>query len=296
MVVGPGDHGLQADIIFVIEGTAINGAYLNDLKSNYVVPTLEYFTQGSIEERDYVTESTNTQYGLVIYQAADCLPNPSSDCYGPYCSPQKLLNILDKIELVGGKGESHANIAEGLATALQCFEDLQQRREPNILPQKHCILVCNSPPYLLPVMESAAFAGHSVDQLAVILQERGIHLSILSPRKIPALFKLYEKAGGDLQTSQTKNYAKDPRHLVLLKGYSLKERPISPTPGPIGHPTANISSMPSSSPNQNNGSPMGPMPPCPGGTSGMPQQQTTMINAQGVQPQFRPTQTPVCSI
>ena len=73
--------------------------------------------------------------------------------------------------LVGGKGESHANIAEGLATALQCFEDLQQRREPNILPQKHCILVCNSPPYLLPVMESAAFAGHSVDQLAVILQE-----------------------------------------------------------------------------------------------------------------------------
>lgn len=73
--------------------------------------------------------------------------------------------------LVGGKGESHANIAEGLATALQCFEDLQQRREPNILPQKHCILVCNSPPYLLPVMESATFAGHSVEQLAVLLQE-----------------------------------------------------------------------------------------------------------------------------
>lgn len=40
-MVGPGDHGLQADIIFVIEGTAINGAYLNDLKSHYVVPTLE---------------------------------------------------------------------------------------------------------------------------------------------------------------------------------------------------------------------------------------------------------------
>jgi hypothetical protein len=38
------------------------------------------------------------------------------------------------------------------------------------------------------------------------------------------------------------------------------------------------------------------MPPCPGGTSGMPQQQTTMINAQGVQPPFRPTQTQVCTI
>ena len=42
---------------------------------------------------------------------------------------------------------------------------------------------------------------------------------------------------------------------------------------------------------------MGPMQPCPGGTSGMPPQQTTMINAQGVQPAvFRPTQTQVCSI
>lgn len=44
-------------------------------------------------------------------------------------------------------------------------------------------------------------------------------LSILSARKTPALLKLFEKAGGDLQISQNKNYAKDPRHLVLLNGY-----------------------------------------------------------------------------
>lgn len=41
MVVGPIDHSIQADIIFVIEGTAINGAYMNEMKSNYVIPTLE---------------------------------------------------------------------------------------------------------------------------------------------------------------------------------------------------------------------------------------------------------------
>lgn len=41
MVVAPADHGTQADVIFVIEGTAINGAYMNDLKTNYVIPTLE---------------------------------------------------------------------------------------------------------------------------------------------------------------------------------------------------------------------------------------------------------------
>ena len=53
-------------------------------------------------------------------------------------------------------------------------------------------------------------------------------MSICSARKIPELFKLYEKGGGDLSQLQSKNYAKDPRHLVLLKGFSLKEREVSP--------------------------------------------------------------------
>lgn len=41
MVTGPPDHGIQADVVFVIEGTATNGAYLNEFKTNYIVPTLE---------------------------------------------------------------------------------------------------------------------------------------------------------------------------------------------------------------------------------------------------------------
>jgi mediator of RNA polymerase II transcription subunit 25 len=78
--------------------------------------------------------------------------------------------------LIGGKGESHANIAEGLATALQAFEDLQQKREgTNILTQKHCVLVCNSPPYLMPVMESLTYSGHTTDQLAGLLKEVSQH-------------------------------------------------------------------------------------------------------------------------
>ena len=82
---------------------------------------------------------------------------------------------------------------------------------------------------------------------------------------------------------------------VLFCIFSLKERPISPTPGPIGHQTPNLSSIPSSSPNQNIGSPMN-IQPCPGGTAGLPQQQPPMINSQGVQPPvgnvnvFRPNQ------
>lgn len=73
--------------------------------------------------------------------------------------------------MVGGKGESCANIGEGLATALQCFEDLQARREPNVASQKHCILVCNSPPYQTVVQETYKYANHTVEQLAGLFQE-----------------------------------------------------------------------------------------------------------------------------
>lgn len=252
MVVCPTDHSLQADIIFAIEVTAINGAYINDIKTNYIIPSLEYFNQGSFEEANYFTESANTLYGIVLYHAADCLPHPSTDTIGPFTSPTKVLNSIDKLELFGGRGESHANVAEGLATALQCFEELTQKREPNSNIQKHCLLICNSPPYLMPVMESQQYAGKTAEQLAATLAENNINLSILSPRKIPTLYKLFEKAGGDLVTSQSKNYAKDPRHLVLLKGYSLKERPLSPPPGNVAstqsqlpNTTISITSLPS---------------------------------------------------
>lgn len=80
----------------------------------------------------------------------------------------------------------------------------------------------------------------------------------MSPKKIPSLYKLFEKAGGDLSASQTKNYAKDPRHLVLLKGFSLKERPVSPpvgsNPNTLPASTLPITSLPSPLPS--NDSPM----------------------------------------
>lgn len=75
------------------------------------------------------------------------------------------------IRMVGGKGESYANIGEGLATGLQCFEDLQLKREPNTASQKHCILICNSPPYQIMIQECYKFTGHTIEQLATIYQE-----------------------------------------------------------------------------------------------------------------------------
>lgn len=36
-----GHSAIQADVIFVVESSAMNGAYLNELKANYIIPSLE---------------------------------------------------------------------------------------------------------------------------------------------------------------------------------------------------------------------------------------------------------------
>lgn len=80
-----------------------------------------------------------------------------------------LINGLNYyFSMIGGMAESHAYMGEGLATALVFFEDLQDIREAK---QRHCILICNSPPYNFPIMECETYAGHSVDQMANLFQE-----------------------------------------------------------------------------------------------------------------------------
>ncbi|KAL3208513.1 hypothetical protein MRX96_039069 [Rhipicephalus microplus] len=199
-----------ADVVIVVEGTANLSPYVESLKSHYIVPTLEYFNGGQIDDRDCGYDSNSTTYALVVFMASDCAPEPAAICHAPTTNVAKLLSWFDRVSFA--------------------------LREPGSVVQKHCILVCNSPPYRLPTLESPMYAGHSVEQLATIMAERQVNFSILSPRKIPALYKLYEKAGGDLQTAMCKNYAKDRRHMVLLRGYQLQERPKRPAGGSPPNP------------------------------------------------------------
>lgn len=77
-------------------------------------------------------------------------------------------NIVFCFSMIGGMAESHAYMGEGLATALVFFDDLHEFREAK---QRHCILICNSPPYNFPIMECEPHAGRSVDQMANLFQE-----------------------------------------------------------------------------------------------------------------------------
>uniref|UniRef100_A0A2K6U0Z1 Mediator of RNA polymerase II transcription subunit 25 n=2 Tax=Saimiri boliviensis TaxID=27679 RepID=A0A2K6U0Z1_SAIBB len=136
---------------------------------------------------------------------------------------------------MGGGGESCSLIAEGLSTALQLFDDFKKMREQIGQTHRVCLLICNSPPYLLPAVESTTYSGCTTENLVQQIGERGIHFSIVSPRKLPALRLLFEKAAPPalLEPLQPPtDVSQDPRHMVLVRGLVLPVGGGS-APGPL---------------------------------------------------------------
>lgn len=84
-----------------------------------------------------------------------------------------------------------AMLTEGLATSLHCFKDLAVLRDPGLISQKYCILICNSPPYNIPVMDVPNFRGLYLEQLAEMVKEGQIQLSLISPRRTPTWVKIF---------------------------------------------------------------------------------------------------------
>uniref|UniRef100_A0A2K5WGW6 Mediator of RNA polymerase II transcription subunit 25 n=1 Tax=Macaca fascicularis TaxID=9541 RepID=A0A2K5WGW6_MACFA len=138
-------------------------------------------------------------------------------------------------DFMGGGGESCSLIAEGLSTALQLFDDFKKMREQIGQTHRVCLLICNSPPYLLPAVESTTYSGCTTENLVQQIGERGIHFSIVSPRKLPALRLLFEKAAPPalLEPLQPPtDVSQDPRHMVLVRGLVLPVGGGS-APGPL---------------------------------------------------------------
>lgn len=103
MVLG-GSEAICNDIVFLVEGTSACGAYMNEIKLNYIGQTVEYFNGGPIvEDRDCGSETFATLYSLVVYHSSDCLPASMVDVYGPFRNPHKFLQLFDKLDFSGGK-------------------------------------------------------------------------------------------------------------------------------------------------------------------------------------------------
>uniref|UniRef100_A0A8C4EL92 Mediator of RNA polymerase II transcription subunit 25 n=1 Tax=Dicentrarchus labrax TaxID=13489 RepID=A0A8C4EL92_DICLA len=211
-----------ADVVFVIEGTANLGPYFESLRKNYILPAIEYFNGGPPAETDFGGDYGGTQYGLVVFNTVDCAPESYVQCHAPTSSAYEFVSWIDSIQFMGGGAESCSLIAEGLSVALQLFDDFKKMREQIGQTHKVCVLLCNSPPYLLPAVESVSYTGCTADNLVKIIRDRGIHFSVVSPRKLPALRALFERAspvGGAVEPHT--DYSQDPFHMVLVRGISL---------------------------------------------------------------------------
>ncbi|XP_032120396.1 mediator of RNA polymerase II transcription subunit 25 isoform X3 [Sapajus apella] len=227
--------GLVADVVFVIEGTANLGPYFEGLRKHYLLPAIEYFNGGPPAETDFGGDYGGTQYSLVVFNTVDCAPESYVQCHAPTSSAYEFVTWLDGIKFMGGGGESCSLIAEGLSTALQLFDDFKKMREQIGQTHRVCLLICNSPPYLLPAVESTTYSGCTTENLVQQIGERGIHFSIVSPRKLPALRLLFEKAAPPalLEPLQPPtDVSQDPRHMVLVRGLVLPVGGGS-APGPL---------------------------------------------------------------
>ncbi|XP_074785921.1 LOW QUALITY PROTEIN: mediator of RNA polymerase II transcription subunit 25 [Athene noctua] len=221
---------MVADVVFVIEGTANLGPYFESLRKHYLLPAIEYFNGGPPAETDFGGDYGGTQYSLVVFNTVDCAPESYVQCHAPTSSAYEFLTWLDSIQFCWGGGESCSLIAEGLSTALQLFDDFKKMREQIGQTHKVCVLICNSPPYLLPAVESTTYSGYSTENLVQCIGERGIHFSVVAPRKLPALRVLFEKARappGALEP-QPKECGQDPRHMVLVRGWRCPNPPKPP--------------------------------------------------------------------
>ncbi|NP_999931.1 mediator of RNA polymerase II transcription subunit 25 [Danio rerio] len=221
-----------SDVVFVIEGTANLGPYFESLRNNYILPTIEYFNGGPPAETDFGGDYGGTQYGLVVFNTVDCAPESYVQCHAPTSSAFEFVSWIDSIQFMGGGAESCSLIAEGLSVALQLFDDFKKMREQIGQTHKVCVLLCNSPPYLLPAVESVSYTGCTADSLVQIIRDRGIHFSVIAPRKLPALRSLFERASSvaGLPESSHPDYSQDPFHMVLVRGIAL---PVAPGGGSV---------------------------------------------------------------
>ncbi|KAF4011252.1 hypothetical protein G4228_002605 [Cervus hanglu yarkandensis] len=227
--------GLVADVVFVIEGTANLGPYFEGLRKHYLLPAIEYFNGGPPAETDFGGDYGGTQYSLVVFNTVDCAPESYVQCHAPTSSAYEFVTWLDGIKFMGGGGESCSLIAEGLSTALQLFDDFKKMREQIGQTHRVCLLICNSPPYLLPAVESTTYSGCTTETLVQKIGERGIYFSIVSPRKLPALRLLFEKAAPPAMLEPLQppaDVSQDPRHMVLVRGLVLPVGGGS-APGPL---------------------------------------------------------------
>ena len=61
------------DVVFVVEGTALNGIFMHELRTHYVAQILEHFLGGT-PAVPWAALNCSTSFTLVTFQGSDCIP------------------------------------------------------------------------------------------------------------------------------------------------------------------------------------------------------------------------------
>ena len=104
--------------------------------------------------------------------------------------------------------------------SLNVFDNLDALRERDSqVPKdhsKHIIFMANTTAYDIPVARVHKYADCTVDDLLQKISAQDVKLSVIAPRKIPFLLRMFQKAGGGDMVK--KNYAKQATHFVVVSG------------------------------------------------------------------------------
>ncbi|PIK35331.1 Mediator of RNA polymerase II transcription subuni t 25 [Apostichopus japonicus] len=94
--------------------------------NNSICLYCRYFNGGPLVESSYSGQYGNKHFSLVVYNSVDYIPSQTVFCHPPTSSAWEVLRSMDEIRFVGGGGESKSLLSEGLASALQIFDDIEK--------------------------------------------------------------------------------------------------------------------------------------------------------------------------
>ena len=66
----------------------------------------------------------------------------------------------------------------------------------------------------MPVMDSPEYAGKNQGELLKVAKEKGVKVSVVSPRKTPEFIRAFEMAGGDVASAKVCKIL--PQHSTVL--------------------------------------------------------------------------------
>jgi len=220
------------DVVYIIESSIANGSHYESLKNAYLLPSVRYFNGGAQPiETDWLgAESNATQYCLLLFNnKSKFASNVTNELVTR--NPFKFSSQLNNLKLTNSSLSDCSHLGEGLAVALQVFDNLAKQRgpannspHPNVL--KHCIVVGYLPPLTIPVLTNGPYNGHSFDKLLDTFNKKSICLSVISGRIVNQFKDLIKKTSPhDAMTilSKSSQYAVDPKHMVFLKGFYLPD-------------------------------------------------------------------------